>query len=79
MLLIAKALNGIKALYKDELPRLHVDIYTAVTSEAVTASASCGDIKVTVEGEPRASTCLYDKQVCFFVLLPPKAFRKDLA
>lgn len=48
----AKALNGIKALYKDELPRLHVDIYTAVTSEAVTSSASCGDIKVTVEGEP---------------------------
>lgn len=47
----AKALNGIKALYKDELPRLTADIRTVVAPDGVTASASCGDITVTVRGE----------------------------
>ncbi len=48
----AKALSGIKALYKDELPRLTADIHTIVTAEGITASANCGDITVTVAGEP---------------------------
>lgn len=48
----AKALNGIKALYKDELPRLKIDIYTEVLrGEPMAASARCGDIYASVSGE----------------------------
>ncbi len=47
----AKALNGIKALYKDELPRLAVDIHVTVcTGEPIEASAKCGSIYASVTG-----------------------------
>lgn len=47
----AKALNGIKALYKDELPRLSVDIHvTAYKDEPIEASAKCGSIYASVTG-----------------------------
>ncbi len=47
----AKALNGIKALYKDELPRLPVDIHVTVYSgEPIEASAKCGSIYASVTG-----------------------------
>lgn len=48
----ARALNGIKALYKDELPRFSADIRVTVTPDRLYASASCGDITVSAEGEP---------------------------
>ncbi|MGN1120134.1 MAG: U32 family peptidase, partial [Oscillospiraceae bacterium] len=53
----AKALGGIKALYKDELARLRADIHTEVLrGEAITASAKCGGVYVTVSGEiPQAA------------------------
>lgn len=48
----AKALSGIKALYKDELARLSADIHTEVLrGEPITVSAKCGSIYVTVTGE----------------------------
>ncbi len=47
----AKALNGIKALYKDELPRLKVDIHvTAEAGQPLSASARCGSVYADVEG-----------------------------
>ncbi len=47
----AKALNGIKALYKDELPRLAVDIHVTVyKDEPVEASAKCGSVYASVTG-----------------------------
>lgn len=47
----AKALNGIKALYKDELPRLSVDIHiTAEKGQPLEASAKCGNIYASVTG-----------------------------
>jgi len=47
----AKALNGIKALYKDELPRLKADIHvTAEAGEPVSASARCGNVYANAEG-----------------------------
>ncbi len=47
----AKALNGIKALYKDELPRFSVDIHiTAYKDEPIEASAKCGSIYASVTG-----------------------------
>ena len=47
----AKALNGIKALYKDELPRLRVDIHvTACKGEPVEAGAKCGSVYASVTG-----------------------------
>ncbi|MDE7193732.1 MAG: U32 family peptidase, partial [Oscillospiraceae bacterium] len=48
----ARALNGIKALYKDELPRFAADIRVKVAPDRLYSSASCGDITVSVEGEP---------------------------
>lgn len=48
----ARALNGIKALYKDELPRLTADIHTVVTPEGISAAARHGNIEVRAEGEP---------------------------
>lgn len=47
----AKALNGIKALYKDELPRLQVDIHvTAEKGEPLSASARCGSVYADAAG-----------------------------
>ncbi len=47
----AKALAGIKALYKDELPRFTVDIHvTAFAGEPLEACAKCGGIYATVTG-----------------------------
>ncbi len=47
----AKALAGIKALYKDELPRYSVDIHvTALKDEPLEACAKCGNIYATVTG-----------------------------
>ncbi|MBQ4166426.1 MAG: U32 family peptidase [Oscillospiraceae bacterium] len=47
----AKALNGIKALYKDELPRLKADIHvTAAAGEPISASARCGNVYANAEG-----------------------------
>ncbi len=47
----AKALNGIKALYKDELPRLIADIHVSVLAgEPMEACAKCGGIYATVTG-----------------------------
>ncbi len=47
----AKALSGIKALYKDELPRLSVDIHTtAEAGQPLTAGARCGGIYASVTG-----------------------------
>ena len=47
----SKALNGIKALYKDELPRFAVDIHTtAEEGQPLEASAKCGSIYATVTG-----------------------------
>ncbi len=47
----AKALNGIKALYKDELPRLKADIHvTAEKGEPLFASARCGSVYASAEG-----------------------------
>ncbi len=53
----AKALNGIKALYKDELPRFTVDIHvTAYKDEPIEAAAKCGSIYASVTGEvPQAA------------------------
>lgn len=48
----AKALNGIKALYKDELARLSVDIHTEISAgEPIYASAKCGGIYASVSGD----------------------------
>ena len=47
----AKALNGIKAIYKDELPRLTVDIHVTVyKDEPMEASAKCGNVYASVTG-----------------------------
>lgn len=47
----AKALGGIKALYKDELPRLKADIHvTAEAGQPISASARCGSVYADVEG-----------------------------
>ncbi len=47
----AKALNGIKALYKDELPRFRTDIHvTAAANEPMEACAKCGSIYVSAVG-----------------------------
>lgn len=47
----AKALNGIKALYKDERPRLKADIHVTVAEgEPMEACAKCGACYVTVTG-----------------------------
>lgn len=47
----AKALNGIKALYKDELPRLRADIHvTAEAGQPLSASARCGSVYADVKG-----------------------------
>lgn len=47
----AKALAGIKALYKDELPRFSADIHTAALSgEPIEASAKCGSVYASVTG-----------------------------
>lgn len=47
----AKALNGIKALYKDELPRLTADIHVTVyKDEPMEASAKCGSVYASVTG-----------------------------
>ena len=47
----AKALSGIKAIYKDEYPRLRADIsVTAEQGEPIRASATVGDISVTAQG-----------------------------
>ncbi|MGN0687044.1 MAG: U32 family peptidase [Oscillospiraceae bacterium] len=47
----AKALGGIKALYKDELPRLKADIHvTAQSGEPIEACAKCGNIYASVTG-----------------------------
>lgn len=47
----AKALSGIKALYKDELPRLAVDIHvTAEAGQPLEASAKCGSVYASVTG-----------------------------
>ncbi|MBE6901891.1 MAG: U32 family peptidase [Ruminococcaceae bacterium] len=47
----AKALNGIKALYKDELPRFKTDIHvTASANEPMEACAKCGSIYASVTG-----------------------------
>ncbi len=53
----AKALSGIKALYKDELPRLAVDIHVSVyKDEPMEASARCCGVYVSVTGEvPQAA------------------------
>lgn len=53
----AKALNGIKALYKAEFPRIRVDIRTVLKAgEPAFACASCGDISAAVQGEvPQAA------------------------
>lgn len=48
----AKALNGIKALYKDELARFSVDIHvSAEAGSLVSASARCGSIYANAECE----------------------------
>lgn len=48
----AKALNGIKALYKDELPRFAADINIIIKKgKPISASARCGEICVTAVGE----------------------------
>ncbi len=47
----AKALSGIKALYKDELPRLKADIHvTAEAGQPISASARCGSVYADAEG-----------------------------
>ncbi len=47
----AKALSGIKALYKDELARLKVDIHvTAEAGQPISASARCGSVYADAEG-----------------------------
>lgn len=47
----AKALSGIKALYKDELPRLAVDIHvTAESGQPLEAAARCGGAYASVTG-----------------------------
>ena len=47
----AKALAGIKALYKDELPRFTADIHvTALSGEPLEACAKCGNVYATATG-----------------------------
>lgn len=47
----AKALSGIKAIYKDEYPRIRADIsVTAECGEPISASASAAGISVTASG-----------------------------
>ena len=64
----AKALNGIKALYKSELPRFSTDIHTEIRSgQRVTANAVCGDITAQVSGEipqPAQNAPLTTDSVC---------------
>ena len=64
----AKAMNGIKALYKSELPRLEVDIHTELHSGAPAAAVGkCGDITVRVTGElpqPAQNAPLTAESVC---------------
>ncbi len=53
----AKALSGIKALYKAEMPRLRADIRTEIKAgEPVHAAAVCGDCSAEVYGDiPQAA------------------------
>lgn len=48
----AKALSCIKALYKDEFPRLSVDIHVEIfAGEPIRAAAKCGSVYVSAEGD----------------------------
>ena len=64
----AKALNGIKALYKAEFPRIRADIRTILKpGEPAFAAASCGDISAAVQGEipqPALNAPLTSEGVC---------------
>ncbi len=64
----AKALNGIKALYKSELPRISADIHTEIGSgKPVHAFASCGEITAEAFGEipqPARNAPLTSEGVC---------------
>lgn len=64
----AKALNGIKALYKAEYPRIRADIHTVLKAgEPAYAGAVCGDISAAVQGEvpqPAVSAPLTVESVC---------------
>lgn len=64
----AKALNGIKALYKSELPRFSADIHTVLRSgQPITAYGKCGDITAEVSGEipqPAQNAPLTAESVC---------------
>ncbi len=53
----ARALNGVKALYKDELARFSVDIHVSAEADSpVSASARCGGVYVNAECEaPQAA------------------------
>lgn len=64
----AKELNGIKALYKAEFPRIRADIRTILKpGEPAFAAASCGDISAAVQGEvpqPALNAPLTSEGVC---------------
>lgn len=64
----AKALNGIKALYKAEFPRIRADIHAEIRQGAPAfASASCEDCCAAVRGEvpqPAKSAPLDPDSVC---------------
>lgn len=63
-----KALNGIKALYKSELPRIRADIHTEVRAgKPAHARGRCGDIMEEVFGDipqPAQNAPLTSESVC---------------
>lgn len=63
----AKALSGIKEIYKSEYPRISVDISVEIGSK-MTASASCAYGEITVESdfvpEPASGSAIDSEAVC---------------